>query len=240
VEVHNEPTSPPDVILTSFPRARSWMAVPLVTGDERLGILLLAARASHAYDEGATQVAVAIAGQGMVAYEKAQLFSQVQRLATIDSLTSAANRRHFFDEAARRMLRSRRLGLPLTAMMVDIDDFKKVNDAYGHQIGDEVIQAVAARLQRQGRSDDLLGRYGGEEFAILQESRDRDLSVAERLRTAISETPIDTTAGPVRVTVSIGMSQLRVDDASVGSLLARADQLMYEAKRAGRNRVEVG
>jgi diguanylate cyclase (GGDEF)-like protein len=240
VEVHNEPTGLPDVIMTSFAQARSWMAVPLNTRDERLGILLLAARASHAYDEGATQVAVALAGQGMVAYERAQLFSQVQRLATTDSLTSVANRRHFFDEAARRMLRSRRLGLPMTAMMVDIDDFKEVNDEYGHQVGDEVIRAVAARLQRQGRNDDLLGRYGGEEFAILQQSADHDAAIAESLRTAISDTPIDTAAGPVRVTVSIGLSQLHAGDATVGSLLARADQLMYEAKRAGRNRVEVG
>jgi eukaryotic-like serine/threonine-protein kinase len=240
VEEHTTSTGAPDVIMTSFPQARSWMAVPLNTRDERLGILLLAARASHAYDEGATQVAVAIAGQGMIAYEKAQLFSQVQRLATTDSLTSVANRRHFFDEAARRMSRSRRLGLPLTAMMVDIDDFKQINDEYGHQVGDEVIQAVAARLQRQGRSGDLLGRYGGEEFAILQQSGADDAPIAERLRTAISDTPIDTAAGPVRVTVSIGLSQLRAGDATVSSLLARADQLMYEAKRAGRNRVEVG
>jgi diguanylate cyclase (GGDEF)-like protein len=123
-------------------------------------------------------------------------------------------------------------------MMVDIDHFKAINDEYGHQVGDEVIQVVARRLSRLALPGDVLGRYGGEEFALLVRDPGPDPSAAaERLRAAVADTPVATRAGALDVTVSVGAASLRADDTDIGTLLGRADRNLYEAKRAGRNRV---
>jgi diguanylate cyclase (GGDEF)-like protein len=121
--------------------------------------------------------------------------------------------------------------------MVDIDHFKRVNDTYGHATGDEVIRTVAERLAGQIRGTDLLGRYGGEEFACLLVDTDDDVVVPERLRACVAESPVQTQSGPLAVTVSIGVAHLCPEDGHVGELLARADQAFYEAKRVGRSRV---
>ena len=122
--------------------------------------------------------------------------------------------------------------------MLDIDHFKQVNDRHGHPVGDQVITTVAQRLAATLRGTDLLGRYGGEEFAVLlQDTRpDGSAILAERLRAAISGQPIHTDAGPLTVTISIGVADLNTDS-SVAELLGRADQALYQAKQGGRNRV---
>jgi diguanylate cyclase (GGDEF)-like protein len=123
--------------------------------------------------------------------------------------------------------------------MIDIDHFKRVNDVHGHHVGDQVITAVARRLAHTIRTADLLGRYGGEEFAlILPDTRSDDAhTLAERLRVAIADRPIDTDAGPLTVTISIGVAYLTAEQTDVETLLANADAALYQAKRAGRNRV---
>jgi diguanylate cyclase (GGDEF)-like protein len=220
--------------------ARGWLSVPLRTRTEPVGLLLLASSQPQAYDDGRADIATTLADHAMIAYENAQLFAQVQHLATTDDLTGIANRRHFFDLAARELARARRDGRRLLAMMLDIDHFKNINDQYGHQVGDEVIQLIAERLSRFARAEDVLGRYGGEEFALLIPAGAEDApAVAERLRAAIAEGPVATRVGPMAVTVSVGVAHLRPDDADVSALLGRADRRLYDAKRGGRNRVEV-
>jgi len=156
----------------------------------------------------------------------------------VDDLTGIANRRHFFVLAARELARAGGRDGGLTAMMVDIDHFKTINDEYGHQVGDEVIQVVARRLSRLALPGDVLGRYGGEEFALLARDPGSDpFASAERLRAAVADTPVATRAGALDVTVSVGAASLRADDTDIGTLLGRADRNLYEAKRAGRNRV---
>jgi diguanylate cyclase (GGDEF)-like protein len=217
-----------------------WLAVPLAARNEHLGLLLLASTRPHAYDDGRADLARALVGQAMVAYENARLFAKVQHLATTDDLTGIANRRHFFDLAADALARSRRDGSGLTAVMVDIDHFKAINDEYGHQVGDEVIQAVADRLSRFARADDLLGRYGGEEFALIMRDPSPgtgNSAAAERLRATVADTPILARSITLTVTVSVGVTGLRPEDVDVEMFLGRADQRLYEAKRAGRNRV---
>jgi diguanylate cyclase (GGDEF)-like protein len=217
---------------------RSWISVPLRGREETVGLLLLASPRGHAFDDGRGDIATSLAGHAMIAYENARLFSQVQQLATIDDLTGIANRRHFFELAERELGRARREGHGLIAMMVDIDHFKNINDDHGHQVGDEVIQIVAGRLARFARTYDLIGRYGGEEFALLMPDGGPDpAAIAERVRAAIAGSPVITKAGPMPVTVSVGAVSLSPADADVSSLLGRADRRLYDAKRAGRNRV---
>ena len=173
----------------------------------------------------------------MVAYENARLFAQVQQMAITDDLTGVANRRHFFDLAARELTRARRDGHGLVAVMVDIDHFKAINDEYGHQVGDEVIAIVAGWLSRFAGPGDLLGRCGGEEFSLLMRDDEDPATAVERLRAAIADSPITARSARLTVTVSVGAARLRPEDADVESLLGRADHRLYEAKRGGRNRV---
>ena len=164
---------------------------------------------------------------------------EVERLAITDSLTSLYNRRHLFELADRELQRSRRYRLPLSVVMVDIDEFKRVNDTYGHAIGDQVLQGVAESCRKELREVDVIGRYGGDEFvALLPETGlSAACQVAERLRKSIAERTLDTRAGRITVTVSLGIATLGDEHLTPESLLDRADQALYVAKRNGRNRV---
>jgi diguanylate cyclase (GGDEF)-like protein len=165
--------------------------------------------------------------------------SEVQRLATTDFLTGLYNRRHFFDLAAREFQRARRYGQFLSAMMLDIDHFKLVNDTYGHAVGDEVLKAIAECCSKELREVDILGRYGGEEFAFMLPESDLTTAckVAERLRKSIVQKTIHTRYGLVKVTVSIGVSAMEDEDLNIDAVLGRADKALYAAKDSGRNRV---
>lgn len=162
----------------------------------------------------------------------------LQRLATTDELTGAANRRAFTTMAEREFLRARRFGRPFTLLALDIDHFKVVNDHHGHAVGDRVLQACCVRWERLLREQDVLGRLGGEEFAVLlpETPRAEALAVADRLRAAIASGHI---VDGVRVTVSIGLADIAAADEVWADTLERADQALYAAKHAGRNRVEL-
>ena len=219
---------------------RSWLAIPVAERGEPFGILLVAASGDDVVAEGQVEVAAALAAQGMTAFENARLFSQVRRLATIDGLTGLFTRNHFFAEADKQLRIARRYQRPIAAIMVDIDHFKRINDSYGHPIGDEVIRVVAARLQEAARDSDVLGRYGGEEFALVTpETGGSAARLAERLREIVSREPVTTEAGPLSVTISVGMAHVDAGGQHLRQILARADAALYEAKQAGRNRVAI-
>jgi diguanylate cyclase (GGDEF)-like protein len=219
-------------------RAGSFVISPLVVREQAIGALVIIARRPGAFGETQTKIIAALAGQGVVAYENAQLFSRVQTLAQRDELSGVANRRHFFDLARRAFAEARQSRTPLSAMMLDIDHFKDVNDRFGHAAGDDVIRAVAQRIAGVIGFGDLLGRYGGEEFAlVVNGGLVGATELAERLRSVISEAPIATAAGPVAVTASVGVAELADRDADLGRLLQRTDSALYEAKRSGRDRV---
>jgi diguanylate cyclase (GGDEF)-like protein len=208
----------------------SWLTVPLEARDGRLGVLVLAAARPDGFGDADLGLAAALVGQALVAYENARLFSRVQELATTDSLTGIANRRHFFDRAAPLLRAARR---PITALMIDIDHFKRINDTYGHQVGDDVIRAVVDRLRDGAPAGALLARYGGEEFVLLA---DAGQDLAERLRADVAGSPVRTRGGPVDVTISLGRATATGDEGLDG-LLARADAALYRAKADGRDRV---
>jgi eukaryotic-like serine/threonine-protein kinase len=220
----------------------SWIAVPVRVHDGRSGTVVLGSDRADADLTAGVELAAAVVGQGTTSFEKATLFEQVQELAVVDELTGVANRRHFFEVAARDLAAAARHRRPVTVLMIDIDHFKRINDSYGHATGDDVIRLVAHRLAAGLRTADLLARYGGEEFAVLLSDPDGSgegrVDLPERLRTAICDVPIETRSGAVTVSVSIGVAwrgDTDLDD--VTALLARADRQLYRAKASGRNRV---
>ena len=163
---------------------------------------------------------------------------KLRRLSRIDALTGLSNRGAIDQRLAEEILRARREGTALSAIMLDIDHFKLVNDQHGHVCGDDVLRALSARVRRLARTTDIVGRYGGEEFLfVLPHTASAEAEgLAERLRARIAETPI---AG-LTVTASFGVSTCPAGEPlSALELLERADAALYRAKNAGRNRVSV-
>ena len=162
------------------------------------------------------------------------------QLASVDELTGVHNRRFLFTQGKLALKQARATGQPLAVVMMDIDHFKAVNDTYGHHVGDQVLVAIAGRCRQVLRDVDHFGRIGGEEFvAVLPDTHAEaavDL-VAHRLRRTIEATPVNTDGGRVQVTMSLGVATLDADTTNFDSLMDRADQALYEAKRSGRNRV---
>ncbi|MHA3905075.1 transporter substrate-binding domain-containing diguanylate cyclase [Castellaniella sp. WN] len=166
---------------------------------------------------------------------------ELEKQSQTDGLTHLANRRHFDQTLAREHARWRRMGSPLSLMMLDVDHFKSVNDHFGHQTGDDYLRAIARALRDNAvRPADLLARYGGEEFACLLPDTGSEAAwaVAERIREAVARLALpNPRAGVPHVTVSIGVATLEGGRAGVRELLAGADAQLYAAKRAGRDRV---
>jgi diguanylate cyclase (GGDEF)-like protein len=169
-----------------------------------------------------------------------ELKERAEAQARTDYLTGLASRRHFVEQAERELARAERYRKPLTLLMIDLDFFKEINDTRGHSVGDIVLQTVAARIRDALREVDIVGRVGGEEFAaILVESEGAAaMEVAQRLRKAVGGTDIMLPEGlPVRVTVSVGLTELRGREVNIDMLLAEADRALYEAKGSGRDSV---
>lgn len=166
----------------------------------------------------------------------------LERLATTDALTGALNRRRFLERGAEEFIRSRRYERPLSVVMLDIDHFKRVNDTHGHATGDEAIRMTVRCCKSSLRSCDIIGRLGGEEFAVVLPETPpvNAFAAAQRLRVLIASSvlPVEP-AGELRLTVSLGLAWIGAPDRDVEQLLARADTALYRAKNAGRNRVEV-
>ncbi len=174
------------------------------------------------------------------AIELEGLHREVQRLAQTDILTNSYNRRGFFELGEREVERFHRFGHPLSAMMLDVDGFKALNDTYGHAFGDLILQTLAAVCQRTIRQTDIIGRYGGDEFGILLPESDsqRAEKLAERLHRAVSGTTVDSPGGPISLSISIGVTESLPETRNLSELLARADAALYAAKQNGRNQVK--
>ena len=164
---------------------------------------------------------------------------RLRRLSVTDPLTGVFNRRHFFEVAEQEVERARRHGRPTSLLALDIDHFKRINDTHGHAVGDEALRQFADACCGVLRTNDLLGRMGGEEFAVLLPETDLAAArlVAERIRARTAGLTLASGSAAVRVTVSIGVSSCRSGERSVDSMLSCADEALYLAKAAGRNRV---
>ncbi len=210
---------------------------PLVAGDRILGTLVAGSRKRGAFDDESLRMLEVIAIQAAQAVLRAQLYEQMEKMATTDGLTGLLNHRTFqgrFDEA---LAAARRYGRKCSIMLTDIDHFKSVNDTYGHPMGDQVLKGVARIIREKARDTDLVARYGGEEFALIMPECDSKaaLAIAERIREAVMAEVFQTDQGPLKVTLSLGIATFPDASQDKQALVDLSDQCLYFAKRHGRN-----
>jgi len=223
-------------------RGGAWaIARPLEAGDDRaeaLGVLTIARR-DRPFSEDEQDLLGYLASQAAVSVQNALLHEELHRQAVVDELTGLSNHRRLQQALDEELERSRRFPAPLSLLILDIDDFKAVNDTHGHLQGDAVLREVARAVASHCRRIDEAARYGGEELAVML--RGTDLrgahSAAEAIRRAIEALAIPLAdGGSIRVTASIGVAELDRRSANKNDLIAAADSALYEAKRSGKNR----
>ncbi|MBH3430455.1 GGDEF domain-containing protein [Pseudomonas alkylphenolica] len=185
---------------------------------------------------------VIVVGMAEDITEKKLLEGELQRLATTDVLTQSSNRWHFFDSAEQAFESARKDQTPLAFLLLDIDDFKQINDTYGHQMGDTVLQRIADTGKAVLRRGDLFGRIGGEEFAAVFPGCTPQIAqqIAERLQREIQRLSFSHEEQTFGVSVSQGLTGMTDADKHLDSLFARADAAMYQAKRQGKNQIVIG
>jgi diguanylate cyclase (GGDEF)-like protein/PAS domain S-box-containing protein len=211
-------------------RPRVWLSTPLRDGSEAVGVVHVARTGKPAFDAADRDFVAACAEQCIGPLERIELFEAVARMAGTDELTGLPNRRAWTTQIAREFARARRTADPMSLAVLDLDHFKRFNDTHGHPAGDRLLERVAAAWATQLRPHDLLARYGGEEFVLLVSGCDLDEAVvlAERLRGAV----------PDGQTCSVGIAQWDGTE-HPDQLFERADRALYDAKGAGRDRLQV-
>lgn len=218
------------------------LAAPLVAEERVLGLLTLVGDPERPFGRDDAERVGSLVGQGAVAIENARLHRLIQKQAKTDPLTQLLNRREFEEQLAREVERAQRFGTPVGLVVLDLDDFKLINDRFGHLAGDGVLKAAAVAIRQCTREIDQPARWGGEEFAVIlpHTGIDGAARLAERLRQAIAERQIPTPDGrSVRVTASFGVAALPGSGATQVELTAAADDAVYRSKRAGKNRVSL-
>jgi diguanylate cyclase (GGDEF)-like protein/PAS domain S-box-containing protein len=218
---------------------RGWMGVPLLTRGAITGLLTIDSRTVDAYTEADAAIAQTFANQAAIAIENARLFEKVQHLAITDPLTELYNRRHFFELARREFYRARRYSTPLSLLMLDMDDLKLVNDSYGHQTGDLLVEFIGNQCRSQLRQVDIPARYAGDEFiiALPETPLAGAVQVAMRIRERIAAGFFVDGINLVPAFVTIGVSESDASCFSLETLINHADQALYAAKQAGKNQI---
>jgi diguanylate cyclase (GGDEF)-like protein len=221
--------------------ARAWLAAPVFVDNRCEGALVVASRRPGAFEDDHRRVVEGVALQVGAAIQNAHLYE----MAMVDGLTGLFVRRYFDARIAEELERARRYGAPFSVVMMDIDDFKRLNDTHGHLAGDRVLREVATIVRDQMRGVDTAARYGGEEFAVVLPRTEKvaAYNLAERIRAAIAERTVALDGGPtISVTASLGIAAYpdgdQPDDGNDG-VVRRADLALYRAKQLGKNRVEL-
>ncbi|HEY1554009.1 MAG TPA: diguanylate cyclase [Kofleriaceae bacterium] len=219
--------------------AKSLLVLPMLSADLAIGTLTLVARAEKRFSSDVRDMLTVIANQVAVALQNGLLYRRMETMATTDGLTGLTNHRSFQERFEDLLQRAQRHNHKVALLLCDVDHFKKVNDNYGHPIGDEVLRRVARVLQEVPRKIDIPARYGGEEFAVVLDNVDvaQAKAVAERIRIEISKVVVESEKGPLGVTESIGVAAFPDDGRDRATLIERADLALYHAKHTGRNRV---
>ncbi|WP_217424901.1 GGDEF domain-containing protein [Pandoraea soli] len=233
-------------LVTGEPNIRFYAGAPLRTPEgHRLGTLCVMDRRPRTLDDEKRALLADLSALVVDALELRRVNQVLGDMAMRDGLTGALNRRAFLMQAERLFCAARAQQRRLSVLMLDIDHFKRINDTWGHAIGDRVIVELTQVLRTTLRKGTPIGRLGGEEFAVLLPEADaqRAMQAAERLLVAIGSAsvpgPNGGSSGPVRFSASIGIGSLTPDDAEFGTLLQRADRALYAAKQSGRNRLAV-
>jgi diguanylate cyclase (GGDEF)-like protein len=218
---------------------RSAVVAPLLWGEEVLGAISLDSDQVNDLTEDDKNLLVSFAATATAAIRNAQLHAKVQWMAITDPLTGLYNRRGLFTFGEREVERYHRFGHPLASIMLDIDNFKVINDTYTHASGDQVLRELANTCRHNLRDLDIIGRYGGEEFVILLPEADipKANQIAERLRHQVEITPVPLPQNLINVTISLGVAPASKETPNLITLIERADRAMYIAKQTGRNRV---
>jgi len=223
--------------VAGYAETASEMCLPLVAAGQSLGVLALESASAGAFRAADVRALESVADICAIAIQNAHYFEQARRMAFVDGLTGVYNRRYFEQRILEELERAARYAGGLAILMLDIDHFKKVNDEFGHLLGDEVLRQLSTILTQQLRRVDVVCRYGGEEFSILvpQTTGEHALGVAEKLRKVIEDWNFPGVPRPV--TVSIGVADFPGNGATRDELVKAADAALYAAKQAGRNRV---
>jgi diguanylate cyclase (GGDEF)-like protein len=236
------------VVLTKnfpWPKMPSLLVLPLVLHDRALGTLILGAKRRAAFGDQVRPTLEVLASHLAVSLANARMVAKLEQMATTDGLTGLLNKRAMLEAGTQKIAAAARFSRKLSLMVVDIDFFKKVNDTYGHDVGDVVIKGLGEILRRQKRTTDLVARFGGEEFVIVCEQTDERgaLLLAERIREELERTTFHApghATSTLSVTCSIGVATFSGtprEDAVWDVLFKSADEALYVSKRSGRNRV---
>ncbi len=222
-----------------WPKLPSLLVLPLLLHDRPLGTLILGAKRRAAFGDQVRPTLEVLASHLAVSLANARMVAKLEQMATTDGLTGLLNKRAMLDAAAQKIAAAARFGRKLSLLVTDIDFFKKVNDTYGHDVGDVVIKGLGDILRRQKRATDIVARFGGEEFIVVCEQTDERgaLLLAERIREELEKTKFHTEQGPMGVTCSLGVATFPEGGDSWETLFKSADEALYVSKRSGRNRV---
>ncbi|HLY97661.1 MAG TPA: diguanylate cyclase [Candidatus Angelobacter sp.] len=225
--------------IAGFAETQSEMCVPLIFLGEKLGVLALDSAKKGAFDQEEVQPLESVADICAAAIQNANYFGRARELAYIDGLTSIHNRRYFEMRVLEELERAQRFQGRLSIIMVDIDRFKKLNDEFGHLLGDEVLRSVSSILKQQLRKMDVVCRYGGEEFAIIvpEVTSETALLIADKLRRQIEN--FDFPGVPRAVTISCGVADFPAHGTTRDEVVSAADNALYQAKQGGRNRARI-
>ncbi|MBN9093292.1 sensor domain-containing diguanylate cyclase [Pandoraea pnomenusa] len=227
-------------LVVGEPNIRFYAGAPLRTPQgHRLGTLCVIDRKPRTLDDEKRALLADLSALVVDELELRRVNQVLGDMAMRDALTGALNRRAFLLQAERQFAAARAQQRRLAVLMLDLDHFKAINDTWGHAVGDRVIVELTVVLRATLRKDTVIGRLGGEEFAVLLPDADaeRAMQAAERLLTAIGGASVPGPHAPIRFSASIGVGGLAPDDAEFGTVLQRADRALYAAKQAGRNRV---